>query len=394
MGEGLAGQVLYEKKRILMTRIPQNYVKVSSGSGEANPGCILILPLQFNGEMYGVLELVSFQVPKDYQIEFMEELAENIALEISSIKTAEHTNTLLEKAQHQAEALRSQEEELRQNMEELQAIQEKLNLEREEQEKLRKALVEEKNLFTTFLSTTSDQIYFKDHQSKFMRVSHCMAQKFKMDTPQELIGKSDFDLFGHEHAQQAYKDEQRIIQSGVPLLDLEEKEIWLDGSVTWAHTSKIPLKNTEGKIIGTFGISRDITDRKIAQEALTKEKKMLDAFLFNTPHLVFFKNPEGRIIRASQSFAQFMGHESIQEIIGKQEADYFSPQSAEHIAEKDAQVIRKGQASMSQLIKEQFANGRDVEMLTHRFPISSSNGEPMGIFGIYEPVNKPIFKQN
>ena len=78
----------------------------------------------------------------------------------------------------------------------------------------------------------------------------------------------------------------------------------------------------------------------------------------------------------------------------KNECDYFSPQSAQHIAERDKQVIKNGEAEISQLIKEKFANGRNVEMLTHRFPIASTNGEPMGIFGIYEPVNKPIFKQN
>ncbi|MDX2303129.1 MAG: PAS domain S-box protein [Microscillaceae bacterium] len=393
-GEGLAGQVLFEKKRILLTRIPQDYLKVSSGCGEANPGCILILPLKVNDEMFGVLELVSFQIPEDFQIQFLDELAENIALTISAIKTADNTHKLLEKAQHQAEELKAQEEELRQNMEELQSIQEKLTLEREEQEKLSLALEEEKNLFNAFLNTTSDQVYFKDRQSRFIRVSECMAAKFGVNTAKELIGKSDFDLFGQEHARQAFKDEQHIIRSGLPLLEVEEKETWLDGSITWVHTSKLPLKNIQGEIVGTFGISRNITERKTAEEALSREKKMLDAFLFNTPHLVFFKSAEGQFIRASQSFAQFMGHTNIHELIGKNESDYFSPQSAQNIAEKDEQVIRKGQAAISQLIKEQFANGKSIEMLTHRFPISSNNGEPLGIFGIYEPVNKPLFKQN
>ena len=306
-----------------MTKIPNDYVKVSSGSGEANPGCILIFPLKINDEMYGILELVSFQVPKAYQIDFMEELVENIALSISAIKISKHTNTLLEKAQYQAEALKTQEEELRQNMEELQTIQEKLTIEREEQEKLRIALEEEKNLFNSFLSTTSDQVYFKDMQSKFIRVSSCMAEKFGVNTYKDLLGKTDFDVFSHEHAQQAFEDEQRIILSGMPLLDIEEKETWLDGTITWAHTNKIPLRNSEGKVIGTFGISRDITDRKKVQEALAREKKMLDAFLFNTPHLVFFKGSNGQFIRASQSFAQFMGHNSIQEIIGKKRMRLF-----------------------------------------------------------------------
>ncbi len=80
-----------------------------------------------------------------------------------------------------------------------------------------------------------------------------------------MISKTDFDLFASAHAQQAYDDEQRIISTGEPIIGLEEKETWEDGRITWVSTTKMPMKNAEGAIIGTFGVSRDITEHKEAE---------------------------------------------------------------------------------------------------------------------------------
>ena len=82
------------------------------------------------------------------------------------------------------------------------------------------------------------------------------------------MGKSDFDLFSDEHARQAFEDERRIMQTGQPVIDLEERETWPDRPDTWVSTTKMPLRDAHGRIVGTFGVSRDITDRRRAEEAL------------------------------------------------------------------------------------------------------------------------------
>jgi PAS domain S-box-containing protein len=122
--------------------------------------------------------------------------------------------------------------------------------------------VYDRELLHALLETVPDAIYFKDEQSRFLQMSRAMTLRMGKKEPGELIGKTDFDCFAVEHATRAFSDEQRILASGEPVLDLEEKETWPDGRITWVTTSKFPLRDSDGKVVGTFGISRDITARK------------------------------------------------------------------------------------------------------------------------------------
>jgi len=143
---------------------------------------------------------------------------------------------------------------------------------------VRQSLMQEQMYLRALLRHVPDSIYFKDLHSRFLRVSDSQVRKKKLRSADDLIGKSDFDVFSTEHAQNAYNDEQRIIRTGEPVIDKEEKETWPDGRVTWVSTSKLPLHDLKGRVIGTFGVSRDITARKEAEERLkTTQKELLAA---------------------------------------------------------------------------------------------------------------------
>jgi PAS domain S-box-containing protein len=141
--------------------------------------------------------------------------------------------------------------------------------------RLYEALAQEQYLLNALLDRTPDHIYFKDTESRFIRVSRSQSERFGLDDPADVVGMTDFDFFTEEHARPAYEDEQRIVRTGEPVLGLEEKETWPDWPDTWVSTSKMPLRDETGKIVGTFGISSDITARKQAELALERRAVQL-----------------------------------------------------------------------------------------------------------------------
>ncbi|MDA3894209.1 MAG: PAS domain-containing sensor histidine kinase [Salinivirgaceae bacterium] len=133
----------------------------------------------------------------------------------------------------------------------------------------------DENLLYILMNTMPDRIYFKDAHSRFIKISKSLTQKHGLSNPEDAIGKSDFDYFTQEHAHQAFLDEQKILDSGEPLKNIEEKETWNDGSITWASTTKMPIINKNNKIVGTFGISRDITEFRATQLAIQESEFQL-----------------------------------------------------------------------------------------------------------------------
>jgi PAS domain S-box-containing protein len=137
------------------------------------------------------------------------------------------------------------------------------------------ALAYERHLLRTLLDNSPDNIYFKDAQSRFIKSSKAQAAQFGMASPDELVGRTDFDFFAEEHARPAFEDEQDIIRTGRPLVGKVEKEVLKNGKVSWVLTTKMPFRDQAGEIIGTFGISKDITVIKEAEAQLEQLHRQL-----------------------------------------------------------------------------------------------------------------------
>jgi PAS domain S-box-containing protein len=143
-----------------------------------------------------------------------------------------------------------------------------------ERDRAETALAQEQAMFSSLMATIPDMIYFKDRQSRFVRINKAQARHFGLRDIADAVGKTDFDFHGEEHARQAFADEQQIMRTGIPFVAIEEKETWPDGHVTWASSTKVALRDTDGLVTGLVGISRDVTERRKLEEQFRHSQKM------------------------------------------------------------------------------------------------------------------------
>lgn len=146
-----------------------------------------------------------------------------------------------------------------------------------EEKVLSRKASEQEQLLTFLLEYIPDHIYFKDREGRFIGGSRSLARYFGFERVEDLIGKTDFDFFSSPHAEEAYADEQRIMETGEAIVGKVERETWPDGRVSFVLTTKVPLRNEKGEIIGIVGISKDITELKEKEEALERERQFLNS---------------------------------------------------------------------------------------------------------------------
>ena len=248
------------------------------------------------------------------------------------------------------------------------------------------ALAKEQFLISALMNNLSDYVYFKDRDSRFIRINKSLALSFGLDDPALAEGKTDFDFFTREHAQQAFEDEQTIIRTG-QLLNIEEKETHPNRPDTWVSTIKLPLTDNNGNIIGTFGISRDVTKRKQAEDELTQEQYLMRTLMDNLPDHIYFKDHESHFLRINKALAQFLGLNDPVQAIKKTDFDFFTGEHAQQAYEDEQKIIRTGQL-LSTEEKETNYDRPDTWVSTIKLPLSDKDGNIIGTFGISRDITK------
>jgi len=203
-------------------------------------------------------------------------------------------------------------------------------------------LARERNIFGALMATVPDRIYFKDDRSRFVRINPAMASLFKLAGPEDAVGKTDFDFFTREHAEQAFADEQEIMRTGTPVIGKVEKASLPDGRIGWILTTKLPLRDQSGQIIGTMGLSRDITHIKRIEDELAAERNILRNVIENIPDPIFVKDAHGRYILDNAAHCVSLGAKKREDVIGKTSFDFFPPEEASAFKRDDDRVIASG----------------------------------------------------
>jgi PAS domain S-box/PAS domain S-box len=251
----------------------------------------------------------------------------------------------------------------------------------EERSRAEKELIQEQYLMSNLMNSISDHIYFKDLESRFIRVNLTQTNMFGLTDPALLTGKTDFDFFSEEHAKQAYDDEQKIINTGQPV-NMEERETWPDRPDTWVSTTKVPLRDGEGRIVGTFGISRDITARKKIEEELAAERNLLRNLIDNMPDRIYAKDINGRFIVCNEALVKRMGKTSVDEIVGKSDFDLVSHDLAALYFENEQEIIKTGKPLINHEESMGIVDGISRWNLTTKVPLRDTTGNIIGVVGI------------
>ena len=201
--------------------------------------------------------------------------------------------------------------------------------------------VQEGDLLHTLMENTPDHIYFKDTESRFIRINRSLADRFGLKNPADAVQKTDFDFFTREHAQQAYQDEQTVIESGKPIEGIQEKETWPDEQDTWASTTKVPIRDREGRIIGTCGISRDITEYYRAQQAVRDSEANWRSLVESVPDIISTITLD-YCIEFINRLPPNLGLKP-KDMVGKSVFDFLPTEHHERLKEACAKVIETGE---------------------------------------------------
>ena len=243
-------------------------------------------------------------------------------------------------------------------------------------------LIQEQSMMRNLMDNLPDHIYFKDLESRFLRTNRSHALSFGLDDPKQVIGKSDFDFFAETAARQAFEDEQTVIKTGQPI-QKEEKLRRKDYSDACFSAIKMPLHDNTGKIIGTFGISRDITKSKLAEEELVKSEILNRTLIKHLPQRIFIKDHDSKYILCNDIYSRDLGINP-KEIVGKDDFDFFPRELAEKYRSDDQNIISEG-------IQKEFEEKYSIsnqERWTHvnKVPYRDANDHIVGVLGIFEDI--------
>src|SRR2546422_4584124 len=155
---------------------------------------------------------------------------------------------------------------------------------------------------------------------------------------ENLVGKTDFDFFPADLAQRYYADERAVLKSGQPLINREEPVVDPSGRPGWLLTSKAPLRDTRGRIVGLVGMGRDITGRKREEEQRRLSETRLQAILDNTTAVIYLKDTQGRYLLINRRFEELF-NVSREEVVNKTDFDIFPHDMAEVFRQNDQKVL-------------------------------------------------------
>ena len=391
VGQGMLGQLVLEKESIILTDVPDDYINITSGLGEANPSCILLVPLIVNEVVHGALELASFHKMEDYKIAFTEKVAVSIASAVAAAKVNGHTKKLLAEAQEQAEQLRSQEEEMRQNMEELNATQEEM---------MRKSNELESRIMAINASGIAAIEYELDGTIITVNEAFMNLMEYSLE---EVVGKHHRIFVNSEFASsQEYSEMWTNLANGTKI-EGELERYTKSGKRVYTKGAYTSIRDMNGRPIRIINLVTDITATKnliieaqqqtmqiVEQEneirksletmqELQKEsdKRMMEMNYYleaiNTSMITMEINTDGQILEANDALLEILKYDA-DSLKTRVHADLMHPEDLQHQQYQQLWVqLQEGQNT--QITMRRLTSDNEVRWFrSYYFPKQEEDG--------------------
>ncbi len=372
-GEGLIGAAAIEKKTIVLNETTENFVEITSGLGSANPKAIIIAPLKDDdGEVHGVLELASFHKFEEYQVNFIEQVAQSIADTIANIKINLRTQELLRESQKQAEMLAQQEERMRRSMEELKITQQEAAKQSEE--------------FISFTNSVNRALI----RAEFTKEGFLI---FANDNFLNLLGYKDYIEVANKHVTQFLDESDRAFFDNhwneflekSTVFDGDLRFVTRDDQQRWFSVSFIGIKGNDDEVFKVLLLGLDRTAEKNLHYEYVTQIEVINSAILRVEF-----SPEGKLINANNNFLSTTGY-SLDKI---KDSDYMELLSVNEAEDFDLfwRNILSGRMFNS-VTKIQDANGNDLWLeVYHTAIIINKKPVKVVVFG-FNITERIVLKQ-
>ncbi|MEM7549704.1 MAG: PAS domain-containing protein [Bacteroidota bacterium] len=364
-GEGLVGAVWQERDTVFLTDIPDNYIQVRSGLGEALPKCILLQPLQNNEDFVGVLEIASFQTFQAFEIDFVKKISETIASTVISVFNNERTKVLLEDSRQMGEEMKAQEEELRQNMEELEATQEEMrrtmgNLEKKEA------------TLSAVLDNSKDTFLVLNHKYEVVILNKALREIFMASGIEAEIGDNILSVFPDADLEK-WKDRYDRALRGEMFteIDLEQS----DGDTRHYEALHYPIRDEHGEIFGCAVVGHDFTAHVKDQEKLQQKQSTVESIINNSDDTYFAIDTDYKITLVNKTLKDKYKVLGVNLDVGTSILDVLPEESRDHWKARYDRALQGEQFTMEE---DRSKNGVLSIIETHHNPIKSDEGTVIG----------------
>ena len=259
-----------------------------------------------------------------------------------------------------------------------------------ERKQTEEVLKNEKAFLDALMDNIPDSIYFKDRQCRILRVNRKEMQDLHVADLNQVIGKTDEDLYGEEFGCSTMLSERHLMESGKPVVGLVETRKLKNGKLNWTSTTKVPLRNNDGEIVGLVGITREINELMKAQEERERERVLLRTLIDNLPDYIYIKDNEGRFIVGNNAIVKSFGFSSEEKLIGKTDFDLFPYDLAKQYHAYEQEVIQsvKGIYDFEGSSVDQSKEEKERWVSTTKVPLQDVQGKVIGTVGIGRDITE------